>query len=326
VLTTLANVRLVPGMGLLTNPTDAYLTQIIAAADRQIKRYCKQGLELQSYSQYYNGSGRQDLVLRQFPVSSGQTTVSSASNGAVLPQATVNVVSTAGFDTGAAFAEGLGVAPTICVQVGVNSFTAITYTGVTATSFTGCSGGAGTLTSTANQNTVGQPVVWLNCQGYAGQGPNAFPDASLLQQGTCWYVWIDSANDAGNPISNRGLLRRIGFSQTGFPQSAGGWVGAGGYQGGGGRLAGSRLPGWDCGDGNLKVSYSAGFDPVPDDLVNACTTLACWTWRCMPKGSPLSSEGLGASSYSVMQQGADIPEIGAMLQTLRPYREWPLGV
>jgi len=58
------------------------------------------------------------------------TTVASGSNGQVLPQATINVVSTTGFP-----ASGR-----LLVQ---NQL--VTYTGVTATTFTGCAGGNATL-------------------------------------------------------------------------------------------------------------------------------------------------------------------------------------
>lgn len=64
------------------------------------------------------------------------TTIASGSNGASLPQATINVVSTAGFPT-----SGI---------VNVTSSTGsqiITYTGVTGTSFTGCTGGTGTMST-----------------------------------------------------------------------------------------------------------------------------------------------------------------------------------
>jgi hypothetical protein len=71
---------------------------------------------------------------------SPNTTVSSASSGAVLPQATINVVSTAGFP-----ASG-----SVLIQNQV-----INYTGVTATTLTGCTGGNVTLvtgSSVVSQN------------------------------------------------------------------------------------------------------------------------------------------------------------------------------
>lgn len=100
------------------------------------------------------------------------TTVAAASNGAVLPQATINVVSTTGFPasgnifiaTGTTIAAGsngqalpqatINVASTagfatsgtifVTTSIGVQT---VTYTGTTATSFTGCTGGTGTMST-----------------------------------------------------------------------------------------------------------------------------------------------------------------------------------
>lgn len=64
------------------------------------------------------------------------TTIAVGSNGAALPQATINVASTTGFPTSG----------TIYVTTGAGVQT-VTYTGVTATTFTGCSGGTGTMST-----------------------------------------------------------------------------------------------------------------------------------------------------------------------------------
>ncbi len=68
-----------------------------------------------------------------------ETTVAAGSNGQTLPQSTINVASTTNFPT-----SGQILVTTSAGQQRV------TYTGVTATTFTGCSGGTGTMT-TGNQ-------------------------------------------------------------------------------------------------------------------------------------------------------------------------------
>lgn len=73
-----------------------------------------------------------------FGAFAGSTTIAAGSNGASLPQATINVVTTAA-------APNSG---TIFVHTSTGAH-AVTYTGKTATSFTGCSGGTGTM-STGN--------------------------------------------------------------------------------------------------------------------------------------------------------------------------------
>jgi len=61
------------------------------------------------------------------------TTIAAGSNGAVLPQATINVASTTGYPASGA------------IYIAGNVAVPIFYTGVTATQFTGCSGGTATL-------------------------------------------------------------------------------------------------------------------------------------------------------------------------------------
>lgn len=65
-----------------------------------------------------------------------ETTIAAGSNGQVLPQSTINVVSTTNFP-----ASGQLLVTTSAGQQRV------TYTGVTATTFTGCSGGTGTMST-----------------------------------------------------------------------------------------------------------------------------------------------------------------------------------
>jgi hypothetical protein len=64
------------------------------------------------------------------------TTIAVGSNGQALPQGTINVVSTTGF-----LSAGL---LSVTTSSGVQT---VTYTGTTATSFTGCSGGVGTMST-----------------------------------------------------------------------------------------------------------------------------------------------------------------------------------
>ncbi len=82
------------------------------------------------------------------------TQISSLSNGQVLPQATINVTSTTGFPT-----SGF-----INVTTSSNVLQVISYTGTTGTTFTGCSGGSGAL-STGGAIT-GQ--IFTGCSGGTG--------------------------------------------------------------------------------------------------------------------------------------------------------------
>jgi uncharacterized protein YegL len=65
--------------------------------------------------------------------------VAAGSNGAALPQPTINVTNTTGCDpTG-------GAVLIVRARAGVTSFTTVTYTGLTPTTLTGCGGGTGAL-------------------------------------------------------------------------------------------------------------------------------------------------------------------------------------
>jgi len=89
------------------------------------------------------------------------TTIAAGSNGAILPQATINVASATVFPATGTF----------------NVFTSagwqvVTYSGKTATSFTGCTGGVGTLSTGNNVNGL-EPLSFFsnifvqNCVGQA---------------------------------------------------------------------------------------------------------------------------------------------------------------
>jgi len=131
-------------------------------------------MAIQYYMRGWNGSAYVDWVVNDQPDSTGlfapgpvtnitinrvvtskvdnflnpyqSTTITSGSNGATLPQAVINVTSTALFQE-AGF-------------IYVNSsagWQQVTYTGITTTSFTGCSGGTGTLST--GGYVLSQPVI-----------------------------------------------------------------------------------------------------------------------------------------------------------------------
>lgn len=66
----------------------------------------------------------------------GQTTIAAGSNGATLPQATINVVST----TGSAPTGQILVQTTSGLQI-------VTFAGTTGTTYTGCAGGTGSMST-----------------------------------------------------------------------------------------------------------------------------------------------------------------------------------
>ena len=100
----------------------------------------------------------------------GATTIASGSNGATLPQATINVVSTTGFPTSGSIY--------VTTSTGVSL---VNYTGTNATQFTGCTSGTGVM-STGGAVTTGidngcprfihlQNGIYLQWNGASGLTP-----------------------------------------------------------------------------------------------------------------------------------------------------------
>jgi hypothetical protein len=316
VLTNVEMVQNIPGMQNTASVPVPWLNSLIGAADTAIKSYLGRDIELQAYVELYSGNNDRDIVIRQYPILVSQTTIAAASNGAVLPQATINVASTAGFHPGTA-GNPNATPPTIGIQTGPSTSTFVTYTGTTPTSFTGCTGGTGTLTSTANQNMVYSPVVFFDQGAFSGQAPNSFGPNTQLILGTQYMVNVDS----GGKVSNRGTLRRVGAFNLGFigfyPENM--------YSG---KLGASRQPFWPRSDGGIKVAYSAGYPngKVPWDIQYAAGMLVVQMTRIQPLGANASSENLGNYTYSILDD-SDNPEMGTIRRILARYREpafgWP---
>lgn len=319
-LCTIDDVLAIPGMNNTPAIPTTWLNRLIGAADVHIKSWCKQNLELGYYTEYYSGNSVRDVIARQLPILLGLTTFAASMNGLTLPQATITVASTVGFHPGLGGGTSLTLtnpSPGISVQTGLTTYAYVTYTGTTSTTFTGCSGGTGTL-STAN-NRVFSPVVWWDAGGYYGQPEDAFPQTAQMVLGSQYVVQMDQG--AARGLSKRGLIRRIGGAGQGFI----GFYPENFYSG---KLGAYRLPVWPRGDGNIKVSYAAGYPSYSAELRElsyACAMLVAQMVRIQPSGQDLGSESMGNYSYSV-QQAFDSPEMGEVRRALAPYRESSWGL
>jgi hypothetical protein len=81
--TTLSNVKLIAGISATDTTYDAILTRYINVASAQIESYIGRSLARTTYTEYYNGLGRQNLLLRAYPV---QSVVYIKDNGATLTE------------------------------------------------------------------------------------------------------------------------------------------------------------------------------------------------------------------------------------------------
>lgn len=126
------------------------------------------------------------------------TTTVNASG--TLPQATITVVSTIGFPS----------AGTITV-VSSNGNQTVTYTGTTATTFTGCTGGTGNIVAT-NAVTGANPVTY-NREIVLGKPANDTVD------GTIYYICADSVAELASLFSS--LSTQTGCTATVWPGGGG---------------------------------------------------------------------------------------------------------
>lgn len=125
------------------------------------------------------------------------TTIAAGSNGASLPQATINVASTTGFP-----ASG-----SIFVLTGAGAQT-VTYTGTTGTTFTGCTGGTGTMSTGNPVNNSNKYVI-----DYRSNGNPALVEANDTVP---WYLYERDtlAPISGNDNTNVNGYRSNGNSTT----------------------------------------------------------------------------------------------------------------
>lgn len=149
--------------------------------------------------------------------SSGQngfTTTNVDPNGITLPQSTITVASTASFPNSGQFA--------VYSYNGSNAFTlqTITYTGKTATTFTGCSGGTGTLYNT-NSYPSATYVVQVS--------PSPIVTANWVCPPGVKWVWVTGCGGGGGGGSGAS----VSSTNHSYPLFI--WCMAGG--GGGGQAA-----------------------------------------------------------------------------------------
>jgi hypothetical protein len=155
--------------------------------------------------------------------------------------------------------------------------------------------------------------VRLDPAGCWGQNASGFPASSVLTAGTDYGLVYDSGT-----TSKRGILRRVGGSSVGWPL---GWPQATGQ----GKLGGRLLPGWPRGDGNIRVTYVAGYATIPDDLQLACVEMVAWLARNVPVGASVTQESLGSYSYGLgSQMIGTAPELGTVKSLLVAYRDRPI--
>jgi hypothetical protein len=129
----------------------------------QVSAWCEEIISRRilsaSYSEFHSGDNTDKIRLYQYPVTAiaevyqnnanfygtgtGTTTIAAASNGVALPTTTITVADASTFETSGTLA------------IGTNPFWGfVAYTGISGNTFTGCTGGSGTLATGAAVNSV----------------------------------------------------------------------------------------------------------------------------------------------------------------------------
>lgn len=162
------------------------------------------------------------------------------------------------------------------------------------------------------------PQVWIDTGGYYGQGDGAFPDSSSQTYGSDFIVIPD---DTGSQVqSNSAILRRLGlgfrFDVIGRPYNS--------------LATRYRQSVWPAGQGNIKVTYKAGWSAVPMDVTGAVLDMAALCYRTRLYGGTYiaNSERLGEYSYTLAMalngQGPLSNNLATVQGKLAPYREFTI--
>ena len=148
--------------------------------------------------------------------------------------------------------------------------------------------------------------VHMDSLGYYGDKSGAFAAATLLTQGEDYAL--------ANPAN--GQIKKIRGSGRSYDIVA--------YDYGSGKLAGKRKPSWPQGDGNIKIIYVAGYlaADIPAEITAAATMVAAIMARTLPIGGTVTSESLGAYTYSLAADNASgAAEMVSVRQILAMHRK-----
>ncbi len=153
--------------------------------------------------------------------------------------------------------------------------------------------------------------VFLDHNGNFGTTSGSFDSSTtLLTSGVDYALDLDGSWNS-LPVSFSGLLYRIG---TTWPETYRGYAP--------GKIAFEVGPAY----GNIKVVFSAGYNPIPQDLQYAVCTLTSYMRLTGALGGfPLESEKIGDYAYRlhfpVRMTLETYPELGSTRQLLSRYRE-----
>ena len=284
--------------------TTFQLEDLLSAADRAVKVFCKQDIESQIVTDYYDGTDRPELALRQRPVVLVTQTGTLTSGSAVVTNLTDTSRILAGAPAQVNQTANSPI-PSGATVSAVNSATQLTLSAPAT--------GTGAFTIFFGIN------CFLDLGGFGGQGPNGpFDKATELPIGVGFALNVDRPDGS----SKCGVVRRLG----------GGFTGAGMVwpsEWGRGTLTRRMPPVWPAGWRNVRVTYQAGYLPGSPELIElggCVNALAAYMLRTWPLGgTAVQSESVQGWSYGAAQLAlGQSPELGTTRSILARYRDFSI--
>jgi hypothetical protein len=206
------------------------------------------------------------------------------------------------------------------VEAAIEGFCKRSFAEATRTEFYTGSGDSRLLLNQYPVTAVADVRVDLG--GYYGTVAGSFGTTTALTAGLDYALEIDTSG-----TSRAGVLRRLG----GVGSSWGAWPGpimVPGAGGGGSLTAGRDGPTWVPVAGSIKVTYTAGFASMPEDLMLAVDQTVALVYRTGKWGGMfgVTSEQLGNYSYTLASQViAGMPSVGSPRQIMTRYRAADMG-
>ena len=166
----------------------------------------------------------------------------------------------------------------------------------------------------AGNNTPRLPLLQLPVQSigsvyedagaYYGEASGAFASTTLLTAGTQYCLLRD--NGSATEKSTSGLLLRIGSRWPAAQET----------------LQGMLVGGKVAGLGNIKVTYTPGYEIVPADIILATNQVVARLMQSAAMGGGLASESLDYFSYSRMSAAEENLAIDGVRKLLSAYTQW----
>lgn len=157
--------------------------------------------------------------------------------------------------------------------------------------------------------------VYLDLNGGYGQSPNAFPTESLLTAGTNYVYVADRGTLQMRTAPNWWPMGGIGLAVSPW-----GWPGL--------TRRGTAWSGWPKCPGCVKVTYTAGYNPIPPDVISAVCAMASYLLISVDNGGLITTTGsyidvsVGNGFLSEALARGNVPALGSARAVLDSYRDW----